>query len=802
MGRHRRDGRGSTDPGGGSEPEPGHGHGGGDSGDGGVSSLREVFRERRLSIATMDRPLRLATAGALASLVGVVALIALRDVPGTQVLLGRTAGVVHEIPAPLFAASLVLLSIGFAYFAAGAVFASWQVTGVSLLLLTAVIGLESGAFGAVPGFSGFLAMLPGWAQWVTRGLLVGLWAVPAGLRLVQRRSGGPGAAPRRRLVVLVVYVLLFGGYFGVLALASPSVGGLDLFPQISDLVLFDLVLLVNPILQVAAVDFAEWGALLGQRVAAVGKDRGRWLSVVVAVVSASLVAVGYANIARADRALSLPRVAAAAGEVLICAVALLVMIALGRRLGIHRRVWPGTLNFAAVVVVCAVGAYIIAPLATGLLGGFHPSDRVQQISADGRYTAAADVVSAGGGTAGAAFTVLVPRGWVPTTAGGVNRWSNDLPGPAGTSVGGVEQILVATLPVQGQAAAIATLTGATPAGPQVQVGRWTRVPIAHPGGAALIWTTALPGNQLGVYLLQEQVQGAPLAAVQPLFDALADSFRPAGQAPATLPTPPERTTDPAQGTYTDRTKTLALALTAAAALALLILVGLRGRRWPPQLVAAALLLGVSTLAGFLFNADAVGRTLLGPTTRWPYLSQYGLLIGMGVLAVTAMAVTRRRTPAQRRTLLVGLLGLETAVWTLQGMSVLYQHALAASRISAWAAIIVLVAIAWDITMSGESITNRGSRHLPRHSRVLAFFGYVLMVAATILFYSGQRLVTDGHPAEPIYEPESITQAALFRIAFPLVVLLFLLRFGRPATHTPTEHPTPPATSAAPAPPPT
>ncbi|MDQ1700565.1 MAG: hypothetical protein QOG34_2428, partial [Frankiaceae bacterium] len=78
-----------------------------------VTSLRRLFAERRLSIATMDRPLRVATAGAVASVLATVLLLALRDVGSSNVYLGRSQGAVTQIGEPLFIAVLVLISIGF-----------------------------------------------------------------------------------------------------------------------------------------------------------------------------------------------------------------------------------------------------------------------------------------------------------------------------------------------------------------------------------------------------------------------------------------------------------------------------------------------------------------------------------------------------------------------------------------------------------------------------------------------------------------------------------------------------------------
>jgi hypothetical protein len=148
-----------------------------------------------------------------------------------------------------------------------------------------------------------------------------------------------------------------------------------------------------------------------------------------------------------------------------------------------------------------------------------------------------------------------------------------------------------------------------------------------------------------------------------------------------------------------------------------------------------------------------------------------------VLSLIALAIPWRE-PGRRRTVVVGLIGLLATVWTLVGMGALYDHALAASRIAIWAAIIVLVAMAWDVVMSGESMTNEGTRRIPRASRVLGFLGYVILVAGTVMFYSGQKVTGTGQAAESIFEPEAITRNGLFRLAFPLAVLMFLLRFGR------------------------
>ena len=106
--------------------------------------LLAAFRERRLSIATMDTPLRLATGGAIASLVGAAVLVALRDT-GSPLPVGVTEGVLTTLSTPLFVAALVLMAVGFGYVLTGAVLGHRVLAFVAVLAITGVIGAETGA---------------------------------------------------------------------------------------------------------------------------------------------------------------------------------------------------------------------------------------------------------------------------------------------------------------------------------------------------------------------------------------------------------------------------------------------------------------------------------------------------------------------------------------------------------------------------------------------------------------------------------------------------------------------------------
>lgn len=102
-----------------------------------------------------------------------------------------------------------------------------------------------------------------------------------------------------------------------------------------------------------------------------------------------------------------------------------------------------------------------------------------------------------------------------------------------------------------------------------------------------------------------------------------------------------------------------------------------------------------------------------------------------VVAVVALVRDRpgRDLPLVRLALvLVG--GLQVLYWLL----LLFQVTSAgAGRFSLVQALLVLLGLLWDVAMSGEAVTNVHGRRVPRHSRILLYFGYELLVATAILW---------------------------------------------------------------------
>jgi hypothetical protein len=514
---------------------------------------------------------------------------------------------------------------------------------------------------------------------------------------------------------------------------------------------------------------------------------------VSAVLSVSLVVGGYVMVKHGGM-LSGHRLALVAETTGMLAVALALVLLVGKALRLNERRWPSGLNFAGLFAVAALILFVVAPVSGWIAGYFKDVGKpVEEVTEAGHFTPEADVLlrHGGGTTPATSYSLLVPRGWQQIDKGGLTLFSGPLPlDEHGNTRAGTQQVIVTAFNGRIGLQPAEIVFHLEPEGELTTRDGW-QVQDVHKGRQpGMLWVRQLgaAGHPQTVFML-DLVSGTTLETVKPTFEAIAGSFRPPGVAPATLPHASEGKAEGASSeasnteqVRSDRLMTVSAAISGAITVVFLLLIGTVGRRWPPRLVGSMLLFGLTTLATVLFFSDEIGHVIAGASSEWHFVGMRDLLAGVGVLSVLALLI-RPREEQRRQRLTVALIGFQATVWTLYGMSVLYDHALSAGRVALWAAIILLLALGWDVVMSGESMTNRSSSHLPRPSRVLAFMGYVLLVAGAVLFFSGQREIATGQAGEPFFEPEATTQNGLFRFAFPLAVLLLLLRWHSRSAET-------------------
>ena len=128
-----------------------------------------------------------------------------------------------------------------------------------------------------------------------------------------------------------------------------------------------------------------------------------------------------------------------------------------------------------------------------------------------------------------------------------------------------------------------------------------------------------------------------------------------------------------------------------------------------------------------------------------------------------------------REVLGPLLALTIGLALVYVVLTVYQRAIeAGGSFSLAQAGVILLALLWEIMMSGASITNQGGRWFPRHARVLMFFGYILLVATAVLFFSTQHEVIHGTHAEPDFESEAWPPFGVLSLGIPLLIAVVVV----------------------------
>ncbi|HEX3680738.1 MAG TPA: hypothetical protein VHU90_13535 [Galbitalea sp.] len=734
------------------------------------------LRERLLSVATMDLPLRIATIVTFAGLLVAAVAIATREVKAPPVSLGVVGGAQVTLSAPLFGIVLALLCCGLGYLVSAAVLSTRVVAIVGVLAFTILIGWATG----VLGLGGLNAVLPAWAEWLTRGLLVTILIGTVVVLLVRGgRHGDAASDARMRLVVLCGSCALFGGYFLVLWIASPVMNGLTLFPQTVSLLMTDVAILATPLLMIASIDFGEWGKFGAEsmsRLRVVRAARTGWRSrrnIVTVVLCTGAIIFGFAIL----RGSFVDRFWGFVAALVLTAFALAILVLGGRALRVSRFEWPRALSFAAVFSVCTIITWIIAPGAGAAIGAFALSP-APAVTTQGDYTATASVHSESGISG---FTALVPLGW-SFASDKVNRIDNmSNVYPSGLKVGMSGLVAPAGTTMRELDSAI----HATQVGAVSRDDSWMTASVRpQGGGTGRVWIRTESSGQVRVFYGAASGPGTPTALSS--FEAIVRTVRTGDEAPATLASVLAGNgglaeLDNATEHHADLIQMVAIGFELALAIVALALLAIFGRRWSATLRMAILFFAGITTITLVATVAAIGRVVGGPTTSWPALTVGGLLAASGIIGGAAVVVGLRSRAAWADRLLVALPGLLGAIIALAAVNELYDAALGAASIPAWAAILILAAAGWDIVASGEALTNLSSRTFARSTRVLAYFGYVLVLAAAMVFYSGQVSSVTGHPVTVLFfEPESTTQSALFRVGFPLLLVLFLLRVAAPS----------------------
>lgn len=153
---------------------------------------------------------------------------------------------------------------------------------------------------------------------------------------------------------------------------------------------------------------------------------------------------------------------------------------------------------------------------------------------------------------------------------------------------------------------------------------------------------------------------------------------------------------------------------------------------------------------------------------------------IGTFVVLAWAWRRRWEMDVRRPLLLLLL-MNFGILLLQlldGFVYEWLRGTAESGVTA-AAIIVFVAILWDILMSGDDITNVDGKLFPRRSRVSLFFSYVMLAVAIVVFWGSMQGTRDYMAqARNLSDTDQLVELGIKILGPTTLLSLLVLRWGR------------------------
>ena len=133
-----------------------------------------------------------------------------------------------------------------------------------------------------------------------------------------------------------------------------------------------------------------------------------------------------------------------------------------------------------------------------------------------------------------------------------------------------------------------------------------------------------------------------------------------------------------------------------------------------------------------------------------------------------------------------LLRVNVALWLIGMLARLYYAGLDLGELGILQAVVIVLALGWEIFQSGGMITNRSSELWPRASRVSMFMGYVLLVAVAVLYFSSQHYVDTGEHVAPAFESELWPAYGLAFLGAPLIIATAFatLPWRRPAKRAP------------------
>jgi hypothetical protein len=231
-----------------------------------------------------------------------------------------------------------------------------------------------------------------------------------------------------------------------------------------------------------------------------------------------------------------------------------------------------------------------------------------------------------------------------------------------------------------------------------------------------------------------------------------------------------------------------------------IVLVIRGR-WRPGAASAAglylIVVGLSVIA-FAGTIGAFGASAVVALGGVQIAVALFTLVALAWLALRGQLDAKRASLVARFFVLNGALLLIGVVYIAIANAGMFVGTFSRG-VGPVAAVLIVLAFLWDFLMSGGEVTNVEGRRFPRHTRILLYVGYTMLVSTMVLFFG--PVTPNTIIGQPdlffVFNPDLWPRYGLLLLGVPLLVTNFVLGVSRgrivPRPAPPIAPPQPPYT---------
>ncbi len=220
----------------------------------------------------------------------------------------------------------------------------------------------------------------------------------------------------------------------------------------------------------------------------------------------------------------------------------------------------------------------------------------------------------------------------------------------------------------------------------------------------------------------------------------------------------------------------------AAAICIVVLLARRGKLRGDYVVAGifVIMIGITEALQALPEVGEIIHPFGLNFDNAPYMGVEGIraaaAIATAILVLYAIAARK----VEQWTVPIGLtLVALVAIQLLTWIDSLFGATLnETAKTSLLAGIVCVLALTWEFTTSGETVTNPDTTRFGRSTRVYLYLGYVLLVAVSVLYYGDLHAEKGGELLESQFDSVEWVREGILFLGLPIVMAMYAAGINR------------------------